>query len=206
MSKYYFARTGRRRIVDKNNQNGLSVAYLHGLFPDAHFVYIKRSPGDNIHSLIEGWKKANMFATWSADLPAKVNIEQGQFQRWCFFLAEGWRDYVDRSIEEVCAFQYRAMNQAILRAKPAIPNGQWHEVHYEELISDPVNQFQSLVEACGVTFDPELKRHCSEVLNKPYNTFSEIRVDKWKDSHNREKIERIMPEIVPISNEMGYAA
>ncbi len=205
VSKYYFARTGRRRIVDKNNQNGLSVAYLHGLFPDAHFVYIKRSPGDNIHSLIEGWKKANMFATWSDDLPAKVNIEQGRFQRWCFFLAEGWRDYIDRSIEEVCAFQYRAMNRAILRAKPTVPNGQWHEVHYEDLISDPVGQFESLVEACGVTFDPALKRHCSEVLNKPYNTFSEIRVDKWKDSHNRGKIEAIMSGVESIASEMGYS-
>jgi len=205
VSKYFFTQSGRRRIVDKNNQNGLSIAYLHGLFPDAHFVYVKRSPGDNIHSLIEGWKKANMFATWSDNLPAKVNIEQGLFQRWCFFLAEGWRDYIDRPIEEVCAFQYRAMNQAILRAKPAIPTKQWHEVHYEDLISNPVKKFETLVNTCDVAFDPNLKKHCSEVLNKPYNTFSEIRVDKWKDSHNREKIERIMPTVESTTNAMGYS-
>src|SRR5205823_4469208 len=113
VSRYFFANTGRRRIVDKNNQNGLCVPYLFALFPDAHFVYVKRSHGDNIHSLNEGWGKAKEFATWSQDLPASVAIEDGRYRRWCFFLAEGWRDYTQASIEDVCAFQYRAINRAI---------------------------------------------------------------------------------------------
>ena len=71
-SRHFFSHTGRLTIVDKNNQNGLCVPYLHALFPDARFVYIKRSPGDNIHSLIEGWDKADEFATWSTQLPAEA--------------------------------------------------------------------------------------------------------------------------------------
>lgn len=166
VSKYYFARTGRRRIVDKNNQNGLSVAYLHGLFPDAHFVYIKRNPGDNIHSLIEGWKKADMFATWSYDLPANVNIEQGLFQRWCFFLAEGWRDYIDRPIEEVCAFQYRAMNQAILHAKSAVPDEQWHEVHF---LSRMIFGLQTHSRKTHGGIGNRLPRHCRGIMSMALN-------------------------------------
>lgn len=53
-TRYFYTLTGKQRIVDKNNQNGLSVPYLYRLFPDAHFVYIKRNPGDNIDSLING--------------------------------------------------------------------------------------------------------------------------------------------------------
>lgn len=77
VSRHFFAQTGRLRIVDKNNQNGLGVAYLRALFPDAQFVYVKRSPGDNIHSLIEGWGREEEFATWSADLPETVRVEGG---------------------------------------------------------------------------------------------------------------------------------
>ena len=117
VSRYFYSQTGRLRIVDKNNQNGLCVPYLHALFPDAHFVYVKRSPGDNIHSLIEGWGKADEFATWSNDLPADVHIDGGRYRRWCFFLFDGWRDYLDRPIEDVCAAQYAGMNRAILDAK-----------------------------------------------------------------------------------------
>ena len=57
VSRYFYTWSGRRRWVDKNNQNGLCVPYLHALFPDALFVYVKRSPGDNLNSLIEGWGK-----------------------------------------------------------------------------------------------------------------------------------------------------
>ena len=58
VSRYFYSWTGQHRWVDKNNQNGLCVPYLQALFPDAVFVFVKRSPGDNLNSLIEGWRKA----------------------------------------------------------------------------------------------------------------------------------------------------
>jgi hypothetical protein len=121
VTRYFYAWTGRSRWVDKNNQNGLCVPYLAALFPDAHFVFVKRSPGDNLNSLIEGWGKPEEFATWSAALPEPVAIDGGRYTRWCFFLAEGWRAYTRATIEEVCAFQYVAINSAILEAKAAVP-------------------------------------------------------------------------------------
>lgn len=204
VSRLFYSWTGKRRFVDKNNQNGLCVPYLQALFPDAHFVYIKRSPGDNINSLIEGWGKADEFATWSDDLPAKVRIDDGRYQRWCFFLADGWRRYLDSSIEEVCAFQYRAMNQAILDAKGQVPAGQWHEIFYEDIVRDPVDSFRGMFEACGLTFGPVLEDHCRNVLARPYNAFSEIRLDKWKEGRNRERIERILCDLSDLSEAMGY--
>jgi hypothetical protein len=205
VSRYFYSHTGRLRIVDKNNQNGLCVSYLHALFPDAHFVYIKRSPGDNIHSLIEGWGKVEEFATWSADLPLEVRIEGGRYRRWCFFLFEGWQRYVNAPIEEVCAAQYAVMNRAILDASQAIPRAQWTEIRYEDLVRDPVEGFRAAFESCGLEFTPSLKKHCANVLATPYNAFSEIRLDKWRDQGNRERIERIMHSVAPLAIEMGYS-
>ncbi len=201
---FFYTQTGKKRIVDKNNQNGLSIAYLIKLFPDAHFVYIKRKAGDNINSLIQGWNKANEFATWSSKLPEKINIETGQNKRWCFFLAKGWRNFIESKIEEVCAFQYKSMNEAILKAKNNIPIKQWHEMSYDILISNPVEEFEKIFLGCGLPFDNHLKQHCKEVLQKPYNTFSEIRVDKWRDGDYKAEIERILPYTDSITKKMGY--
>ena len=205
VSRYFYAWTGRHRWVDKNNQNGLCVGYLHALFPDATFVFIKRSPGDNLNSLIEGWGKPEEFATWSEQVPAQVNID-GRYRRWCFFLADGWREYLSRPIEDVCAFQYRAINEAILDARPHVASERWVEVFYEDFIRDPVTAFRGVFSACDLAFDARLERHCAGVLGKPYNAFSEIRLDKWKDSPHRARIERALPQVADTAARMGYDA
>jgi len=204
VSRYFYSWTGRHRWVDKNNQNGLCVPYLRALFPDAVFVFVKRGPGDNLNSLIEGWRKPDEFATWSNDLPANVAVENGELRQWCFFLSEGWRQYVNASVEDVAAFQYVAVNRAILDARASVPAGQWVEVFYEDFLRDPVATFRRVFEGCGLTFDARLQAHCAEVLDIPYNAFSEIRLDKWKDGRNRERIERVLPLVADVAAEMGY--
>jgi len=206
VSRYFYSWTGRHRWVDKNNQNGLCVPYLHAVFPDAVFVYVKRSPGDNLNSLIEGWGKPDEFATWSGDLPDAVTIDGGRYRRWCFFLAEGWRKYTSASIETVAAFQYEAINRAILDARAAIPSANWVEVFYEELVREPVGTFRQVFEGCGLRFNSGLERHCAQVLDVPYNAFSAIGLDKWKDGHNRERVERVLPMVAAIASRMGYDA
>ena len=204
VSRYFYSWTGRHRWVDKNNQNGLCVPYLRALFPDAVFVFVKRSPGDNLNSLIEGWRKPDEFATWSTGLPATVAVESGQLQQWCFFLAKGWRDYVNAPVEDVAAFQYAAINRAILDARDDVPAGQWVEVFYEDFLRDPVATFRHVFEGCGLAFDARLQACCAEVLDIPYNAFSEIRLDKWRDGRNREKIERVLPQVAEVAARMGY--
>ena len=135
VARYFYVHTGKHRFVDKNNQNSLCIPHLHALFPDAFFLYVKRDPGDNINSLIEGWGKENIFATWSRDLPGTVSIEGGEYRHWCFVLPDGWRNYLASSIEEVCAFQYRSVNHSIIEALKGVPSSQWTEIKYEDLVT-----------------------------------------------------------------------
>lgn len=204
-ARYFYVGTGKRRWVDKNNQNGLCVPYLRALFPDAYFVYVKRSPGDNINSLIEGWGKEGKFSTWSDNLPEKVAVENGKYTQWCFFLTEGWRNYLRSSIEEVAAFQYRAANDAILAAKPGIPQLQWVEIYYEDLVRDPVKGFRHIFESCGLSFDAEMEAHCRNVLETPYDAFGEIKLDKWREGKNSHRVERALPLVVETAKAMGYS-
>jgi len=204
VARYFYSWTGRRRWVDKNNQNGLCVPYLQALFPDAVFVYVKRGPGDNINSLIEGWGKPDKYSTWTRQFPEQVAIDQGRYTRWCFFLAEGWRDYLHASIEEVAAFQYQAINRAILDARAQVPAAQWVEVFYEDLVRDPLAGYRQIYAGCGLDFTAGVEAHCRAVLSKPYDVFGEIKLDKWKDGRNRERVERVLDKLTPLAREMGY--
>ena len=69
---------------------------------------------------------------------------------------------------------------------------------------DPVGSFQNIFQHCDLAFDTQLRRHTEEVLNMPYNAFSEIRLDKWKGSPNYERIRRILPEVQETALSMGY--
>lgn len=204
VTRYFYSWTGRSRWVDKNNQNGLCVPYLQALFPDAVFVYVKRSPGDNLNSLIEGWGKPDKYSTWTEQFPARVAVDNGRYTQWCFFLAEGWRDYLNSPIEDVAAFQYQAINRAILAARAQVPASQWVEVFYEDLVRDPVAGYKAIYQGCGLDFTPAVEAHCQQVLSKPYDVFGEIKLDKWKEGRNRERVERVLERVAPLAREMGY--
>ena len=204
VARYFYAWSGNPRWIDKNNQNGLCVPYLHVLFPDAIFVYIKRSPGDNINSLIEGWGKEGKYSTWSDELPEQVQIDDGRYTKWCFFLSDGWRDYLKAPVEEVAAFQYRAMNEAIMAAKATVPSDNWVEVFYEDLVQDPVAGFHAIFQSCQLQFDSQMENICRNVLETPYDAFGEIRLDKWRDGRNRERVEHVLPLVRTTALQMGY--
>lgn len=204
VTRYFYQWSGRLRFADKNNQNGLCVPYLQALFPDAIFVYVKRSPGDNLNSLIEGWRRPEEFATWSGGLPGEVRIDGGAFSRWCFFLPEGWREHLNDSLAEICAWQYAAMNEAILDARENIPASQWYELKYEDILQSPVETLSQAFNACGLRVDEAVRSRLSDVVKTPYNAFSPIKADKWRNGSNQALIESALPDVAGVAQRMGY--
>jgi hypothetical protein len=203
--KFFFRYLGAKRFLDKANQNCFRVPYLHTIFPDAYFVYIRRDGRDNINSMIHGWGRPNEYATWSQDLPAKVKIDNGRYNRWCFFLFPGWRKFTSKSIAEVCAAQWIEANRAVLNAKNSIPPDHWVEIVYEDLLGKPEETFRSVFSRLNISFTDEIRKHCENLSAKPYNAFSRPRLEKWKEE-NREKIEKILPVISEMMNTLGYGS
>jgi hypothetical protein len=192
-----------KRFVDKANQNCFRIPYLFELFPDAIFIYVKRDGRDNINSLIHGWGKPNEFATWSQDIPADIQIENGTYRQWAFFLFPGWRSFVSSSIEEVCAQQWITANQSVLVSKREIPQRQWIEVFYEDMLTSSTEAFRRIFEKLNLRFTDEIKQHCDSLIEHPYNAFSPPRLNKWK-VENRDRIEHVLPLINPTMREMRY--
>ena len=201
--KFFYRYLGPKRFLDKANQNCFRIPYLHTMFSDAFFVYIRRDGRDNINSMIHGWGRPNEYATWSQDLPAKLEIDNSRYNRWCFFLFPGWRDFTSKSIEEVCAAQWIEANKAVLNAKNTIQTDHWVEIVYEDLLGKPVETFRNVFYQLNISFTDKIRKHCENLSSKPYNAFSRPRLDKWKEE-NRERIERILPMISRMMVTLGY--
>lgn len=203
VSRFYYRYLGENRFIDKANQNCFRIPFLHALFPDAFFVYIKRDGRDNINSLIYGWGRPDEYGSWSREIPATVEIENGRYNRWCFFLFPCWQDYLKSSIEEVCARQWIEANRAVLDAKKHIPSGQWVELFYEDILKSAAETFSEVYKKLDLSYSDGTRKHCESLVSHPYNAFSTPRLNKW-EQENPERIKRILPLIKPMMLDMGY--
>jgi len=205
--RYFYQRLGPGWVLDKTCINVMRIPCLHALFPNAKFVFIQRDGRDNISSMMDGWRMGRTDGRFElthffGPFPEPVAINGGEFKEWAFFLAPGWRQYNQASLEEACAFQWISANRMALDAKKSIPLEQWIHLRYEDVFERPVAMFREAFERLGVPFTDDLAALCthleptSVVKGKP-------KQQKWKD-HNPEAVERILPMIRPLMLEMGY--
>jgi len=205
--RYFYQCLGRGQVLDKTCINTLRIPYLYKLFPQARFVFIQRDGRDNISSMMDGWRQGRTDGGFGLEqffgpAPETVAINGGEFREWHFFLPPGWRGYNRSSLEEVCAFQWLSANRLALDAKPLIPAEQWIHLRYEDLFERPVEMFREAFERLDIPFDAALRERCAHlaptsiVKGKP-------KKQKWKE-HNPDAIERILPMIRPMMEEMGY--
>ncbi len=143
--------TRGRRFVDKTPENCLRVPYLDALFPDARFVFLRRRAADNVSSLMEGWRARPRFVKYS--LPESLNgIAPLDGSRWSFVLVPGWRDLGNAPLEQICARQYIACNEAVLDARESTNGSRWVDLAYEDLVASPVVELRRVYDALGLAF------------------------------------------------------
>lgn len=203
---YFYQRLGSGRVLDKTCINVLRLPYLYRLFPKAKFIYIHRDGRDNISSLMDGWRHDGHFrlSQFLGPCPEQVAINGGEFTDWSFFLPPGWRDYNQATLEEVCAYQWLTANRMALEAKDLIPAEQWIQLRYEDLFERPVEMFRAVFERLDIPFEQAIERRCLDLNRQPTSIVKGApKRQKWKE-HNPQAIERIMPMIRPLMEELGY--
>lgn len=203
---YFYARLGKGQVLDKSCINILRTSYLFTLFPNAKFIYIQRDGRDNISSLMDGWQYNNHFnlKPLLGEIPASIQIDNANFNDWCFFLPPKWRDYNQSPLEEVCAHQWITANQMALDAKIFIPQKNWITIRYEDLFETPVDMFQAVFDQFDLPFTDKIKSHCAQLNKRPTSIVKGLpKQEKWK-TQNPEAIERILPKIEPMMKKLGY--
>jgi hypothetical protein len=177
--------TRGRRFVDKTPESCIRIQYLDALFPDATFVFLRRRAAENVNSLIEGWRARPRFVKYQLPQPPSP---------WSFVLVPGWRELADAPLEEICARQYAACNEAVLDAREAIPAERWVDVAYEDLIAEPGPRLRALCARLDLPYTNEM----AAAVGTPSRTaLTQPRPDKWREQ-NEDAIERILPLVQPV--------
>jgi hypothetical protein len=200
--EFYFKKLGGGRFLEKTCINGFKIPLLDALWPDAYFVHLHRDGRDNISSLINGWRRYEQFALY--ELPVDTHIEGIPERTWCFFLEPGWRDALGRPLEEVCAHQWVAINEAILASRELVPPERWIELRYEDIFTRPVEMFREVFERVDLPFNAEMHAYCRSLASHGVSLIGSAPAPgKWH-RQNPEAIERILPIIAPTMSKLGY--
>ncbi len=185
------------RLLDKSPEHCLRLPFLASLFPDARVIFLTRDGRANIHSLLEGWRQPHIFPGYDTPMPV---TSSGQSRgRWAFTLIPGWREWVDRPLEEICAQQWVVSNGAILdyiaspHARPVLT------VRYEDLIANSNEILSQIAGFLDIVPEdiPAFGRTLPEV-----NVVSQPGFEKWRREETA--ISHIMPKIRPMMARLGY--
>jgi hypothetical protein len=192
-----------RGFVDKTPENCLRIPYLDELFPDARFVFLRRRAADNVNSLLEGWRARPRFVTHRLGEPLR-GIELQDPELWSFALFPGWREVVSAPLEEICAHQYVACNEAVLAAREGIDESRWLDVAYEELVASPATEIRRLFDVLGLAFTQKVAAF-AETLDRRVSAtaLTPPRPGKWRDE-NAEAIARVLPLVAETERRLGY--
>ena len=193
------------RFVDKTPENCLRVSYLDALFPDATFVFLRRRAADTVSSLMEGWRARPRFVKYR--LPeALTGLGELNGDQWSFVLVPGWRDIAGLSLEQICARQYIACNEAVLDARATIDESRWIDVAYEDLVGAPEAEITRIYGQLGVDLTDAARGFALELAETPTATaLSRPRIEKWREQ-NPEAVSRILPLVAEVEARLGYDA
>lgn len=194
-----------RRFVDKTPESCLRLRYLDALFPAATFVFLRRRAADNVSSLMEGWRARPRFVKYRLPEPL-TGLGPLSGDSWSFVLVPGWRELRGASLEQICARQYVACNEAVIDARATMDERRWVDVAYEGLVQNPVDELRHLFAGLGVPFTAEAASFAARLSENVAGTsLTAPRPDKWRDQ-NAEAIERILPLVSPTERRLGYGA
>lgn len=164
----------QRPLVLKSPPHTGRIRLLLEMFPDARFVHIHRHPCAVFQStlhLIEHGLSLTCFQR-----PSQV-------------------DWVSRTIRV-----YAEMYESFFTERSLIPDGQLHELAYEDLAKEPVGQVRSIYETLGIKGFDQMERRLRDYLQ----SISGYRTNRFPDLSN-ETLSRISASWLQSFDEWGYA-
>src|SRR3970282_278928 len=134
----------------------------------------------NVNSWIEAWRARPRFVKYRLPEPlTRLGPLSGNL--WSFVLVPGWRELRGALLEEICARQYVACNEAVLEARRAVAPSRWVDVTYEDLVRAPVEETGRIYECLGLDFTDEARHFAADLRgNLARTTLTEPEPDKWR--------------------------
>ena len=186
-----FYKSAPLRLVEKTPANSLRIPLIASLFPDARFIYLVRRGEDVVSSLMEGWKR------WSGSQQAPWH-----YSGWHYLVPPGWRNWIDRTLQEICAFQWIESNRFAMADLQALPPERRLLVRHEELIEDSRSVYRRILSFCELEPSPAFDRVVASLPQRAFTTGgSPPRKGKWRQLH-RAEIESVHDLIGPMNRQL----
>lgn len=186
------------RLLEKTPENCLRLPFLQALFPDARVLYLTRDGRPNVYSLLEGWRQPHTFPGYPT--PLAVTAPGQTRGRWAFTLIPGWRDLVDRPLEEICARQWAVCNTAVLDYATGAAALPLLKVAYEDLVRQPDETLSRI--AAFIDLKPEDIPAFGRPLPQ-VNAVSRPEAEKWRQE--AALIARVEGIMAPVMARLGYS-
>lgn len=142
-----------KTVVATTPRNSFRIPLLASAFPNARLriIHLTRNPAAAVNGLRDGWRHRGFFSCPS-DVPLQMPGYTDEFpewgQRWWNYdVAPGWRDWVDRPLVEVCAFQWRSAHQATAQAAAAA-GAEVHRIAFEDVVGPPDRRWKAMTALC----------------------------------------------------------
>ena len=161
-------------VVEKTCANSLRVEFVKQVVPEARYIFIRRDGLDAIGSAMQRWhaqldlpyilKKARFVPI--SDLPYygsrylwnRMYRLISRRKRLAFWgpqfdgMTESLGQY---SLEEVCALQWQKCVENSASALAKLPETQWVEVSYENLVQTPQVELERILQALQIPIEKE---------------------------------------------------
>jgi hypothetical protein len=143
----------QRPIVLKSPPHTARIRLLLEMFPDARFIHVYRDPFVVFQSTVRMYEKA---------------------------AAEGFLQRTTREdLENAVLRRYRIMYEAFFEDRSLIPDGQFHEVRFEDLERDKVNEAKKIYDHLRIPgwlhFQPTLEQYLNSLRTYEKNKHSPLR-------------------------------
>lgn len=186
--------------LEKTIANCFHIDVIEKIFPDALFIHLVRDGRACISSILEGWsgglgQKQHGILTFP---------ENSRINRWCYPIFPKWQEMTNKSVEQICAGIWLEHNYYVLeKYKNSYSFRQnYLKVRYEDLVEQPVYIAQKIADFANFKMTQDCLQYIQQG-NCSRTTISKPKQDKWKEK-NLNKINRILPMIIPIMTELGY--
>ena len=211
----FLVRSGRSRFAEKTPSNMVRLPFIKAVMPDCRVIHIIRDGRACTYSTMEILKRppsGRMVRQRATAVPL-----------WHYpsYLFKAWRNVVRPRVtsrgvrywgpripglkqrvrnlpqDEMCAWQWQETMSRALRDARGLPEGQYHEWRYEDLVANPVRVVSEMFEFAGLTFPAEVAQWLQDNVHQDS-------VAKWRSKMSEDDVARITPHLQPLLSELGY--
>lgn len=179
------------RLLEKTPANCFRIPFLADLFPDARFLFLVRRPEDTISSLMEGWKRGLAKAIFRRD--SDLVAEEYLSARWHYVVPPGWTDWLEKPLEQICAFQWISSVQRAWDDLNGLCADRFLLLRHEDALQNPRDVYRKVLEFCEIPSSGYFRDQFPK-LQTVVDTHggSAPAPEKWRRLHERE-IESVRP-------------